>query len=85
MTTRCSISSRSHLQAESGNAEGDFITPIGKCEIVKEGSDITIVTLGRMLQESLKAVDQLAKDGIKPELIDLLTVSPLTWTPSMHQ
>ncbi len=35
--------------------EGDFITPIGKCEIVKEGSDITIVTLGRMLQESLKA------------------------------
>ena len=57
--------------------EGDFITPIGKCEIVKEGSDITIVTLGRMLQESLKAVDQLAKDGIKPELIDLLTVSPL--------
>jgi pyruvate dehydrogenase E1 component beta subunit len=57
--------------------EGDFITPIGKCEIVKEGSDITIVTVGRMLQESLKAVDQLAKDGVKPELIDLLTVSPL--------
>lgn len=57
--------------------EGDFTTPIGKCEVVKEGSDITIVTLGRMLQESLKAVDQLAKDGIKPELIDLLTVSPL--------
>ncbi len=57
--------------------EGDFITPIGKCEIVTEGSDITIVTLGRMLQESLKAVDQLAKDGVKPELIDLLTVSPL--------
>lgn len=57
--------------------EGDFTTPIGKCEVVKEGSDITIVTLGRMLQESLKAVDQLAKDGVKPELIDLLTVSPL--------
>ena len=57
--------------------EGDFITPIGKCEIVKEGSDITIVTVGRMLQESLKAIDQLAKDGVKPELIDLLTVSPL--------
>jgi pyruvate dehydrogenase E1 component beta subunit len=57
--------------------EGDFITPIGKCEVVKEGSDITIVTVGRMLQESLKAVDQLAKDGVKPELIDLLTVSPL--------
>jgi pyruvate dehydrogenase E1 component beta subunit len=57
--------------------EGDFITPIGKCEIINEGSDITIVTVGRMLQESLKAVDQLAKDGVKPELIDLLTVSPL--------
>jgi pyruvate dehydrogenase E1 component beta subunit len=57
--------------------EGDFITPIGKCEIVQDGSDITIVSVGRMLQESLKAVGTLAQDGIKAELIDLLTVNPL--------
>jgi len=57
--------------------EGDFVTPIGKCEIVQEGSDITIVSVGRMLQESLKAVGTLAQDGIKVELIDLLTVNPL--------
>lgn len=57
--------------------EGDYITPIGKCEIVKEGSDITIVSVGRMLQEAQKGVDSLAKDGIKAELIDLLTVNPL--------
>ncbi len=57
--------------------EGDYITPIGKCEIVKEGSDVTIVSVGRMLQEAQKGVDSLAKDGIKAELIDLLTVNPL--------
>jgi pyruvate dehydrogenase E1 component beta subunit len=57
--------------------EGDFVTPIGKCEIVQEGSDITIITVGRMLPESQKAVATLAADGIKAELIDLLTVNPL--------
>lgn len=57
--------------------EGDYITPIGKCEIIKEGSDVTIVSVGRMLQEAQKGVDSLAKDGIKAELIDLLTVNPL--------
>jgi pyruvate dehydrogenase E1 component beta subunit len=57
--------------------EADFVTPIGKCEIVQDGSDITIVSVGRMLQESQKAVGTLAQDGIKAELIDLLTVNPL--------
>ena len=57
--------------------EGDFVTPIGKCEIVQEGSDITIITVGRMLPEAQKAVGTLAADGIKAELIDLLTVNPL--------
>jgi len=57
--------------------ENDYITPIGKCEVVKEGSDITVICVGRMLQEALKGVDALAKDGIKAELIDLLTVNPL--------
>jgi len=57
--------------------EGDVITPIGKCEVVKEGSDVTVVSVGRMLQEALKGVDMLAKDGVKAEVVDLLTVNPL--------
>lgn len=57
--------------------EGDYITPIGKAEVVKEGSDVSIVSIGRMRLESEKAVAKLTEDGINAELIDLLTVNPL--------
>jgi pyruvate dehydrogenase E1 component beta subunit len=56
--------------------EGDYITPIGKAEVVKEGSDVTIVSIGRMLVEAEKAAAALEQDGIKAEVIDLLTVNP---------
>ncbi len=56
--------------------EGDYITPIGKAEVAKEGSDITIVSIGRMLTETEKAVKALEQDGINAEVIDLLTVNP---------
>ncbi len=57
--------------------EEDFITPIGKAEVAVEGSDITVVSIGRMRPEAEKAVAALEKDGIKAELIDLLTVNPI--------
>jgi pyruvate dehydrogenase E1 component beta subunit len=57
--------------------DGDYITPIGKAEVVKEGKDITIVSIGRMRAEAEKAVSVLEGNGIKAELIDLLTVNPL--------
>ena len=57
--------------------DGDYITPIGKAEVVKEGKDITIVSIGRMRAEAEKAVAVLEGSGIKAELIDLLTVNPL--------
>jgi pyruvate dehydrogenase E1 component beta subunit len=57
--------------------EGDHVTPIGKAEIVQEGSDVTVVSIGRMRAEAEKAVAKLADDGVKVELIDLLTVNPL--------
>jgi len=56
--------------------DGDYITPIGKAQVVKEGKDITIVSIGRMLAEAEKAVSVLEGSGIKAELIDLLTVNP---------
>jgi pyruvate dehydrogenase E1 component beta subunit len=57
--------------------EGEVLTPIGKAEIVEEGSDVTIVSIGRMRAEAEKAVAKLKEDGVSPELIDLLTVNPL--------
>ena len=50
--------------------------PIGKGQILREGSDVTIVTYARMVQESMKAAEALSKDGISVELIDLRSIQP---------
>lgn len=58
--------------------EGEYTIPLGKANIVKEGSDITVITYGAMVHTSLKAADELEKSkGIKAEIIDLRTISPL--------
>ncbi len=54
-----------------------FFVPIGKAEIKRAGDDITIISYGLMLHESLKAADALAKEGVAAEVIDLRTLSPL--------
>ncbi len=57
--------------------EEEFFTPIGKAEIVKEGSDVTIVTYSIMTQKSLKVAEELEKEkNISVEIIDLLTIKP---------
>lgn len=53
--------------------------PLDVCYILREGSDVTLVTWGAMTYETLKAADQLAKNGIRCEVIDLATVSPLDY------
>ncbi len=55
----------------------DYIVEIGKAMVTREGKDITIVSIGRMLQEAMKAADKLKADGIEAEVIDLLTVNPI--------
>lgn len=50
--------------------------PIGKGRVLREGSDVTIVTYARMVQESLKAADALAKEGVSAEVIDLRSIQP---------
>jgi pyruvate dehydrogenase E1 component beta subunit len=55
----------------------DFIVPIGKAMINREGKDVTIVSIGRMLLEATKAADKLKADGIEAEVIDLCTVNPI--------
>ena len=51
--------------------------PLDVCYILREGSDVTIVTWGAMTFETMRAAEQLAKDGISAEVIDLATISPI--------
>jgi len=62
--------------------EGDvpeeaYTIPFGEANVTREGDDVTIVTLGRMLQIAHEAADALAKDGINCEVVDLRTTSPM--------
>lgn len=55
----------------------DFTIPLGKAKVVREGKDVTIVTYSKMVHESLKAADMLAKEGIDVEVVDLRTIKPM--------
>ncbi|KEP53481.1 pyruvate dehydrogenase E1 component beta subunit [Rhizoctonia solani 123E] len=55
----------------------DFLLPIGKCKVEREGSDVTIVAHSRMVSLSMEAADELAKEGIKAEVINLRSIRPL--------
>ncbi|MCU0468897.1 MAG: pyruvate dehydrogenase complex E1 component subunit beta [Arcicella sp.] len=60
--------------------DGEYLTPIGKANIVKEGTDVTIVTFGKMLSRVvMPAVAELEKMGINAEVIDLRTVRPIDY------
>jgi len=61
--------------------DGDYIVPIGKSTIQRHGDHVTIVTYSKMLELSLKAADELAKDGIEAEIVDLRTLRPLDIEP----
>jgi pyruvate dehydrogenase E1 component beta subunit len=64
--------------------EGDYIIPIGKSEIKREGKDVTLVTYSKMLETSMKAVEQLEKEGIDVEVVDLRTLRPLDMEPVLE-
>jgi pyruvate/2-oxoglutarate/acetoin dehydrogenase E1 component len=57
--------------------EGDHIVPLGKGDIKRAGSDVTVVATAAMVQEALTAAEQLAAEGIELEVIDPRTVMPL--------
>jgi pyruvate dehydrogenase E1 component beta subunit len=54
-----------------------YVVPFGEAAFVREGDDLTIVALGRMVHRASEAADALAQDGIECELIDPRTISPL--------
>ncbi|EHA6104675.1 alpha-ketoacid dehydrogenase subunit beta [Staphylococcus pseudintermedius] len=57
--------------------EEEYTIEIGKANVKREGTDLTIITYGAMVQESMKAAEELEKDGHSVEVIDLRTVQPL--------
>lgn len=57
--------------------DADYLVPIGKAQIVRPGSDLTIVTYGMMVSKSLNVARQLESEGVEAEVIDLRTISPL--------
>ena len=62
----------------------DHLVPIGTSRVVREGSDITVVSVSRMVHEAIGAAEALADDGISVEVIDLRTVAPLDTAPILE-
>ncbi|MEO9513408.1 MAG: pyruvate dehydrogenase complex E1 component subunit beta [Flavobacteriaceae bacterium] len=59
--------------------EGEFTIPIGVADIKREGKDVTVVSFGKIIKEAYKAADELEKEGISCEIIDLRTVRPMDY------
>jgi pyruvate dehydrogenase E1 component beta subunit len=64
--------------------EGDYTIPLGESKIQRPGKDVTIVTYSKMLELSTRAADQLAKDGIQAEIVDLRSLRPLDMGPVLE-
>jgi pyruvate dehydrogenase E1 component beta subunit len=59
----------------------DYLEPIGVSKVQRQGSRVTLVTYSKMLQQSLQAADQLAREGIEVEIVDLRSLRPLDMGP----
>lgn len=57
--------------------DGEYLLPIGVAEVKRKGKDVTIISFGKMMKVALGAAEELAKEGIDAEVIDLRTIRPL--------
>ena len=69
------------MYADKGDVpeDDDFLIPIGQADTVREGSDVTIVSFGKMMKVALETAEELAKDDISAEVIDLRTIRPIDY------
>jgi acetoin:2,6-dichlorophenolindophenol oxidoreductase subunit beta len=66
------------LYAVSGEVpDGEYVIPLGKADIKREGMDLTIVAISRMVHQALEAAETLQAQGISAEIVDPRTLSPL--------
>ena len=72
---------RLHKQVVPDNGEA---LPLDRCFVVRAGSDVTLISWGAMLHETVQAADALAQYGISAEVIDVATVSPLDIETLLH-
>lgn len=66
-----------YLSVTGDVPDEDYIVPIGKADVKREGSDITVISYGLTVQFALHAADQLAKEGYSAHVLDLRTLQPL--------
>ena len=59
--------------------EEEYLIPLGQADIKRQGGDVTVVSFGKIIKEAIKAAEQLSKDGIDMELIDLRTIRPIDY------
>ncbi|MEN0006234.1 MAG: pyruvate dehydrogenase complex E1 component subunit beta [Bacteroidota bacterium] len=59
--------------------DGDYLVPIGKAAVRREGTDVTLVSFNKMMLPALEAAELLEKEGISAEVIDLRTIRPLDY------
>ena len=57
----------------------EYVIPIGKADVKRQGTDVTIVSFNKMMKVALAAAAELEKEGVSAEVIDLRTIRPLDW------
>lgn len=68
------------LYGEKGDVpEEEYLIPIGKADIKRQGTDVTIVSFNKMMKVALGAAAELEKEGVSAEVIDLRTIKPMDW------
>src|SRR5512136_1006305 len=64
--------------------DGEYLIPIGQSKVQREGKDVTVVTYSKGLELSMKAAEELAKEGIEIEVVDLRSLRPLDMDPVIN-
>ena len=59
--------------------EGEYLLPLGLADVKRPGSDVTVVSFGKIIKEAYKAADELSEQGVDVEIIDLRTVRPIDY------